>query len=206
TSSRFGLPASLSTPASGNGVRPPAGLTTTNRLRASRAVLCGLLLAPVFSACTTGYRRVITPEELPQIEAQLGQSPRDGALLHRHAAALYAAGRCNQAQAAASRALTVAPRLALGALVMGRCLEDAGDLPAAIEFYSWYVTNHPRGRGAAAVEAQRTLTLGRHAVQVAREAVLAEQRGADASPPDPDAVAVLPLLVNGGPEYEPLSR
>lgn len=149
---------------------------------------------------------MITPEELPQIEAQLEQSPRDGALLHRHAAALYAAGRCNQAQAAASRALTVAPRLALGALVMGRCLEDAGDLPAAIEFYSWYVTNHPRGRGAAAVEAQRTLTLGRHAVQVAREAVLAEQRGADASPPDPDAVAVLPLLVNGGPEYEPLSR
>ena len=51
--------------------------------------------------------------------------------------------------------------MSASAVVLGRCLEDAGDLDRAVTFYTWYLTAHPQARGVSAVAAQRTLALGR---------------------------------------------
>ena len=184
----------------------PAARRARRRGPPALAAAAALGLALLSTACASTYQRVITPEELPGLEARLERSPGDPEALHRYAAALYAVGRCDDAQAAAARAIRIAPELALGVLVMGRCLEDAGSLDEAVELYTSYLGTHARARGAAAVNAQRTLTLERQAIQIARAALQAEQQGAAAGAADPDAVAILPLVVTGGPEYAPLSR
>ncbi|MQA91597.1 MAG: hypothetical protein GEU90_15470 [Gemmatimonas sp.] len=179
--------------------------TSILRLRLPPYVPVAVLASTALIGCATAMR--VTPDEIPVLEARLAEFPDDGRTLHRYAAALFADYRCAEASEAADRAVQVAPENYVGTFVRGRCLEQADSVDAAIELYSEYVTYYSGAPGASAVEAQRRLAMGRRATIQAQVALLAEEQGLLAEErPDPDAVAVLPMLIEGGPEYAPLSR
>lgn len=172
-----------------------------------RSLLGGsLLVALVGSGCSLGLQRPVSPAEIPALEAELSRTPDDGATLDRYAAALFAADRCEEAVPAADRAMEVDPESYVGPLVRGRCLEADGQFDAALAVYATFLEEHPGATGVEAVDAQRRLAVQERAITAAREALDEEARGVAPGPADPEAVAVLPVLVQGDPAYEPLSR
>lgn len=174
---------------------------------ARRSLVAGsLLVALASSGCSMGLQRPVSPAEIPALEAELSRSPDDGGTLHRYAAALFAADRCEEAVSVASRAMDVDPESYLGPLVQGRCLEADGQFDAALAVYGRFLEEHSGVTGVEAVDAQRRLAVQERAIMAARVALDEEAQGIAPGPADPDAVAVLPVLVQGNPEYAPLSR
>lgn len=167
----------------------------------------GLALSVVLSAmaCAPGAAPEVSPNEIPALEQRLAVTPDDADVVLRYAAALYAAGRCDTALVVARRGMAIQPAAALGPLVSGQCLEQAGDLDAVVETYEAYLATHGDARGAAAVRARlsvarRERALARARLALARESELAQQ------PAEPATIAVLPVDVIGDSTYRPLSR
>ena len=124
------------------------------RKRFSRAVT-DRLLPPLVAGCVLlaagcggGQYAEVTPEEIPQLEGQLAQDPDNGDLILRYAAALYAAGRYDTAQATAAAGMTLRPQSAIGPLVAGQCLERAGEYDQAISVYREFLARYPERPGA----------------------------------------------------------
>ena len=174
--------------------------------RATRFCQWALLAAsPANFACATAGPTVVSPAEIPILEARIEAEPGSGDDLHRYAAALFSADRCEDAAPRARTAIDVDPGNVVGSLVLGRCLEEEARFDEALEVYSGFLANFADARGVKAIEAQQRLALRARAVQHARNA-LEREAELTAQPGDPQAVAVLPLLVEGGPEFAPLSR
>ncbi|GIW51843.1 MAG: hypothetical protein KatS3mg081_1198 [Gemmatimonadales bacterium] len=173
-----------------------------------RLSLTGLLAGVICTGVACAGRRVaeVSPAEIPEIEAALARNPENGPLRARYAAALFAADRCEQAVAEARRARTLVPQDAVAVLVIGQCLERAGNYEQALSEYRSYLTAFPEARGSAAVRAREMLAFRAYSTQLARlalqnEAQLAQQPG------DPNTIAVLPLAIAGDTaEYGALSR
>ena len=164
-----------------------------------------LAASPANFACATARPTVVSPEEIPTLEARLEAEPGSGAVLHRYAAALFSADRCEEAVPAARTAIGVDPRNVVGSLVLGRCLEAEAQFNEALEVYSGFLGDFADVRGAKAIEAQQRIALRARAVQYARDALEREEE-LTAQPADPQAVAVLPLLMESGQDLAPLSR
>lgn len=170
---------------------------------ASHALAVALVVT--IGACAGQRVSEVSPEEIPQLETQLAQTPDNGALRARYAAALFVADRCDQAVAEARRAQTLIPVDAVAPLVIGQCLERREQFADALTTYRMYLTAHPDARGAAAVRARELLAFRQYSTRRARfalqnEAQLAQQVG------DPNTIAVLPLEIAGDSSYQPLSR
>lgn len=177
----------------------PPGPAGALRMSLSMAALLSTL------ACATVRPAAVSPDEIPTLQARLDAEPNNGDLRHRYAAALYAADRCGDALDQAERAFQDAPDNVVGPLVVGRCLEADGRLDEALQVYSEFQRLHPSASGVEAVEGQRRLAERRRAVEVARSLVIADRAG-ETGPVDPQAVAILPLLVSGDTIYQSLSR
>lgn len=162
-------------------------------------------LAVVLAGCAGRGPAQVSPEEIPQLEAQLTRSPDNAAVRSRYAAALYAAGRCDQATAEARRAQTRLPSDAVLTLVIGQCQERAQQFENALATYRAYITAHPTVRGVAAVRARELLASRAYSVQRARLALQNEAQLA-AETANPNTIAVLPLEIAGDSSYLPLSR
>jgi tetratricopeptide (TPR) repeat protein len=163
--------------------------------------ICAVLLA---TGCA-GYRASVSPEQIPVLEAQVRQRPNDGPLLLQYSAALYAAGRCDTAVAVAQRGSSLAPTDALAPLVIGQCQERAGDLSAALSTYDTFTRSNEDVPGISSIRARASIVRRERATQVARDALSREQELTQ-QPPNPRAVAVLPVAVAGDSSYQPLSR
>ncbi|MEE8372578.1 MAG: hypothetical protein V3R87_02430, partial [Dehalococcoidia bacterium] len=105
------------------------------------------VLAFLGAACLPGGTSEVSPQEIPDIEARLENQPNDGKLLLRYGAALFAAGRCDSAATVASRGAYLRPADALGPLVIGQCLEQAGEYDEAIAIYASFAEAHGDARG-----------------------------------------------------------
>lgn len=145
----------------------------------------------------------VSPSEIPALEAQRQEHPEDGDVLVRLGAAYRAAGRLDDAVVALSDATALEEPPAAAWAVLGAVAEDREDWQAAANAYEQYLD----AGGAAADQVTRRLAVVRHrmlAVEarnaLAREAQLSQE------PPVPSTVAVMPLVVDGPPEYEPLGR
>lgn len=160
----------------------------------------------VAPGCASMSPRAVSPAEIPALEAQIEVSPDDGAALHRYAAALFAADRCEDAEPAASRAIDVAPAVYLGTLVLGRCLEQRERFDEALGIYTDFLSEYSEANGADAIDAQRRMAAQQRGAALARAALAAGVQDAAQEAANPDAVAVLPALVVGSPEYAALSR
>jgi tetratricopeptide (TPR) repeat protein len=139
------------------------------------------------------------------LEQRLAVSPDDGDLLLRYAAALYSAGRCDSAVVVARRGMAIEPGDALGPLVSGQCLQQAGELDAAVATYDEYLAAYPNERGAASVRARLSIARRERALARARQA-LARESDLASQPAEPTTIAVLPVDVVGDSTYRPLSR
>lgn len=157
------------------------------------------------AGCAGGRLAPVSPEEIPELEAQLAEHPNSPNLLLRYAAALYAGERCDSAVAVARRGMELKPQDALGPLVVGRCLEQQNDFDQAIVTYRRFASSYPDRPGTPAIRAQEMLALRKRAAQQAR---LALQREAELAqvPASPQTIAVLPLQIAGDTQYAPLSR
>jgi tetratricopeptide (TPR) repeat protein len=103
------------------------------------------------------------------------------------------------------RGMELTPNHALGPLVVGPCLEQAGRTNEAIELYTWFTQSYADSPGVPAVRARELLARRNLATQTAREAVARESE-LTSQQPDPQVVAVLPLAIAGDSVYQPLSR
>jgi tetratricopeptide (TPR) repeat protein len=147
----------------------------------------------------------VSPAEISELSGRVAREPANGALLLRYSAALHAAGRCDTALAVARRGMALAPRDAVGPLVLGQCLETAEQYQGAIDAYRKFLADNPRGNGAAAVRARELLASRAFATRGAR-AALAREAELSQQPGDAQTVAVLPIQVTGDSIYQPLSR
>jgi len=152
--------------------------------------------------CATVRPTAVSPNEIPALEAQLVSDPTNGEARHRYAAALFADDRCEDAVPAAEQALAQEPDNVIGPLVVGRCLEADERYDEALDVYAAFQTENPDASGSTAIRAQARLARQARAVQVARAAIAGSPIGLT----DPEAVAVLPLLVEGDSTYASLSR
>ncbi len=165
-----------------------------------------VLGAAVLAGC--GARAPLTevsPSEIPTLEARLASTPGDPDLLLRYAAALFAGDRCDSATVVATRGWSADRGNALGPLIVGQCAERAGSLDHAVDVYAAYLAAYPNSRGAPAVRARETIARRARASERARLALEREAELAD-TPPNPEAVAVLPLEIAGDSAYQPLGR
>lgn len=159
----------------------------------------------VLVGCAGARVAEVSPDEIPALEARLAERPNDPSAVLRYAAALFAAGRCDSARVVALRGQQLRPADAVAPLVIGHCLEQAGEYDPAIATYREFAARYPDARGVAAVRAREMLALRARATAVARAAVAREAELAE-QPGDPQIIAVLPLDVAGDTTYEPLSR
>ena len=110
-----------------------------SRLRGFKTSHQGLGALPIafaVAACIPGGASEVSPQEIPDLEAQIADKPNDGKLLLRYGAALFAAGRCDSATVISRRGGDLRPADALGPLVIGQCLEQSGDYDQAIATYA----------------------------------------------------------------------
>ena len=178
-----------------------ARLATRPLFRSGLVALCAGLAV----GCGLGRISEVSPAEIPALEQRLAQTPGDGGLLLRYAAALFSGEQYDSAVVVARAGMTRRPKDALGPLVVGQCLEHSGDYDRAIEVYRRYLNANPGERGAAAVSAREMFALRARATAQAREALRRESEQAQIAT-DPQIVAVLPLQIVGDSQYQALSR
>ena len=154
------------------------------------------------SACASGSVAV-SPADIPTLERQLSERPTDETLLVRYAGALFSDGRCDLAVPAAERAAAADPSSPVPALVHGQCLEQSAEYDEALDVYGRYTRSFPGTSGADVVEGRAELARRARAQARARAALAQEATIGDVD--DPESMGVLPLLVPGDPDLQPLS-
>jgi len=169
-------------------------------------VACGSLVVLVGAVWSCTPRPApVSPAEISELAGRVAQEPNNGALTLRYAAALHAAGRCDTAVVVARRGMALAPRDAVGPLVLGQCQERAQQYRDALATYRQFLTDNPSAPGSAAVRARELVASRASAIQEARTA-LAQEAALTRQPADAQTVAVLPIQVTGDSIYQPLSR
>src|SRR6267143_3187281 len=157
-------------------------------------------------ACAGGPRpRAVRPAEIPPLQAQATQQPRNAQIRFRLAAALMAAGQCDSAVVVANAGQMLAPGEALGPMVVGGCQEKDGRYDLAFATYTDFANRYPQARGVAAVRALAQIALRTQATQTAKLA-LARESTLTSLAPAPSTIAVLPMTIAGDSSLQPLSR
>jgi len=165
-----------------------------------------LSLSGLVVACAGGARpRSVTPAEIPTLNAQATQQPRNAQIRFRLAAALMTAGQCDSAVVVANAGQMLAPGDALGPMVVGGCQEKGGRYDLAFATYTDFAKKYPQARGVAAVRALAQLALRTQATQTAKLA-LARESTLTSLAPEPSTIAVLPMTIAGDSSLQPLSR
>jgi len=154
------------------------------------------------SGCATVGPRPVNPEDIPALQERAARDPDDGGVQFLLAAALASADRCDQAMISARRGRALIPEDATGPLIIGKCLEESGEYDAALNLYAEFLFEQGDTPGAQAVEGRRVIALQLKARAMARAAVRNEE---NLGPAEPEAVGVLPFIVDGDPSYQALS-
>lgn len=172
---------------------------TTRRSQIARGST--LLGSAWLAACATTAPTAtfVQPDEIPVLRAELDANPAQPDLRLRYAAALYTIQDCEAATSEALRALDEAPDRPLGALVIGRCLEDGADPIGARDVYRAFLNEYPDVRGADAVRGREQLAARDAATLIARDALARE---ADLGNPQPGVTGVLAWQVSGDPSLD----
>ena len=158
------------------------------------------------AACAGGPRvRPVTPAEIPALQTEATQQPRNAQVRFRLAAALMAAGRCDTAVVVANAGQMLVPTEALGPMVIGGCQEKDGRYDLAFATYTDFANKYPRARGVAALRALAQFALRTQATQTAKLA-LSRESTLTALAPEPATIAVLPMTIAGDSTFQPLSR
>ncbi len=174
----------------------------------------GLFASAVFGAVAMGCAggggglRVadITPEQIPQLEAQRAERPGNPMTLTRLGVAYFKLERYADARPPLDSAVQLDPRNGIAAVYLGMTTEALGDFPAARAAYQQYI-GVSRSRELRATAERRLRLVGRRELEwQARQALAAESTIAG-TPPDENTIAVMPFAYTGtNAEIQPLTR
>lgn len=161
------------------------------------------MLALLLGCAGIGPVEDVSPSEIPQLEELRQERPEDGELLVRLGAAYRAAGRLDDAVLVLSTATSLDEVPSGAWAVLGAVAEDREDIEAAVTAYQRYL----EAGGDAEEDVRRRLAvLRRRMLAIEARQALAREAQLSQEPPEPATVAVMPLVVDGPPEYEPLGR
>lgn len=146
----------------------------------------------------------IAADDVPRLEQLRAERPDDPGVLVRLGVAYRRADRLEDARATLERAVSLPDASPRAWALLGTVAERQGDYEAAEQAYLEYVD---RGGDAAADAARARLAYVRRQllVQQARQALERETELSQETP-DPDVLAVMPLVVEGPEEYDALGR
>lgn len=166
--------------------------------------LKGLLVIAVLATtgCATLGVGASGPADIPELQRRVEVEPDNGRLHLALAAAQAEVGRCDRAVILARRGRTLLPADPAGPLVLGQCLEEAGEYGNALNLYAQFIFDHGDAPGAGAVEGRRMVALQAQARQMAQSAV---ENELILAPAEPETVGILPFVVDGAEAYQPLS-
>lgn len=157
-------------------------------------------------ACGGAPAPSVAPADIPALEAQAAQRPGDAASALRLARAYYAAGRYANAQQAARRAATLAPRNAEARAYLGLSYEELAQFDSARVIYTRLLEERP-GRDVQRLLRGRLALLSRREMQHAARQAIARESLLTSTPPDPNTVAVMPFrYVGRDSSLRPLER
>lgn len=146
----------------------------------------------------------VTPEEIPRLEQLSRERPDDAAVRVRLGVAYDKAGQAELARTTLEEAVKLPEAPAAAWAYLGAIAERQQDYLAAEQAYARYV--ELGGRAARDAAAARLAYVRRQRMIQEAKLALAREAELSATPPDPAAVAVLPLVVEGPEEYQPLGR
>ena len=159
-----------------------------------------LATAALLGACAA-VGPSVSPGEIPALEARLETSPEDVNARVRLGAAYGAAGRAADARETLEAAVAMDGVPVAAWAHLGTWREEEGDLEGAAEAYRTYLETG--GPAASAVESQLARIEHRMLAERARTA-LDREAELSGEPVDPATVGVLPMVVEGPPQYEAL--
>ncbi len=170
------------------------------RLRPSLALTAVLLL---LAGCAHGLTRV-SPEDIPDLEAELEAAPDDLDVQTQLGVAYYRAERYIDARTVLGRAVDAGATTGATFLYLGLANEELEDWTGAREAYAQYVEVGRFDRLRGELESRLALMIRNEMQAQVREALEREAELAD-TPPSPGTVAVFPFqLVSDREELEPL--
>lgn len=180
-------------------------------MRVPRTV-CGIALCSLLAfagGCAGGGAlrlNDVTPEAIPELEAQQQARPYDAAALARLGVAYFRAQRLDDARAAFDTAAARDPRNGLAAVYLGMTAEAQGDFAAARAAYERYLAVS-RSRDLRSAARSRLALLSRRQLEFEARQALAAEATLTQAPPEPNTVAVMPFGYSGtNEEIEPLTR
>ena len=94
------------------------------------------------SGCATLGPRPVGPEDIPALQQRAAREPGDGQVHLLLGAALAAADRCDEAVISTRRGRSLLPADPTGPLIIGQCLEEAGDYEEALNLYAQFLFEH----------------------------------------------------------------
>lgn len=148
----------------------------------------------------------ITPEQIPEYEAQRDMRPQDAGLLTRLGVAYFKAARWPEARTALDSAVARDPQNGLAAIYLGMTTEEQGDFPAARAAYEHYV-EIGRSSDLRNVARQRLSLIGRRELEYQARQALAQEATLSQQPPEANTVAVMPFSYTGvNEQIQPLTR
>jgi len=148
----------------------------------------------------------ITPEQIPEYEAQRDMRPQDAVAVARLGVGYFKAGRWADARAALDSAVAHDPQNGLAAIYLGMTTEEQGDFPAARAAYEHYV-EIGRSSDLRTVARQRLSLVGRRELEYQARQALAEEATLSQQPPEANTVAVMPFSYTGvNEQIQPLTR
>ncbi len=146
------------------------------------------------------------PGAIAKLEEQRKQKPQSANVLRALGIAYYKAGRLYVARSVLEQARQLNPKDGTTALYAGLAAEQAGDLRAARDAYSSYLTFGRTQRVRAQLQA-RLASISRQELEQSAKLALANEAQLSSQPGDARTIAVLPLRFSGTDStLKPLER
>lgn len=176
-----------------------------------KITVMGMLVgSTLLSACASGGRggqaQKRDPSAIAKLQQERKQNPQSANVMRALGIAYYKAGRHYVARSVLEQARQLDPRDGTTALYAGLAAEQTGDLPAARDAYSSYLTFGRTQRVRAQLQA-RLASIARLELEQSAKLALANEAQLSSQPGDARTVAVLPLRFSGTDStLKPLER
>ncbi len=178
-------------------------------LRRPSALRALSICLPVLTAACGGSALQladITPERVPELEAERVERPADGVAMTRLGVGYFRSERLPEARALLDSAVQQDPANGVAAIYLGMTAESQGDFAAARTAYEQYV-QVGRSDELRTTARQRQALLGRRELEYQARQALAQEAELAQTPPEPNTIAVMPFAYTGtNEEIAPLSR
>lgn len=159
-----------------------------------------LVCSTLLGACASGGRPAAAGSgdaaAIAKLETQQKAKPTSAGVVRALGIAYYKAGRIPEARQTLEKARQLNPKDGTTALYLGLAAEQAGDLTAARDAYSSYLTFGRTQRVRSQLQA-RLASISRKELEQSAKTAVANEATLSAEPGDPRTIAVMPFRFSG---------